>query len=107
MKKFNPANIKGTKEYGGNVKIIVSDQIGSALNSGIFTLAPGEELVRDIHNNDEVFYIISGTLTVESPGQDTITANEGEMVLISAKEVHYSKNLGNVSTSIFWCHING
>ena len=105
MQKFTPDAIKGTTEYGGNVKIIVSKAIGSQLNSGIFSLAPGEALVKDVHENDEVFYIIDGTLTIDNPEQQTVTANAGEMVLIPKEEVHFSKNLGDKTVKIFWCHI--
>lgn len=105
MKKFNFDDYKGTKEYGGLVKIIVTKDNGSQLNSGIFILEPGEELVKDIHDNDEVFYIIEGTLTIDSPGEDTIKAEKGEMVHIKAKQVHYSKNHGDQTVKVFWCHI--
>ena len=105
MQKLAPDNVDGTTEYGGNVKIMVSKAIGSQLNSGIFSLAPSEALVKDLHQNDEVFYIIDGTLTIDSPGQDTVTAKAGEMVLISKEEVHFSKNIGDQEAKIFWCNI--
>ena len=105
MRKFTPDNVAGTSEYGGNVKIIVSQAIGSQLNSGIFSLAPGEALVKDVHENDEMFYIIGGALTIDSPGQETITAHAGEMVLISRQEVHFSKNVHDEEATIFWCNI--
>ena len=105
MQKFSPDTTEGTGDYGGNVKIMVSQAIGSQLNSGIFSLGPGEALVKDVHQNDEVFYVVEGTLTIDSPGQETVTAGVGEMVLISKEEVHFSKNLGTEETKIFWCNI--
>ena len=60
MQKFTPDNVEGTAEYGGNVKIMVSKAIGSQLNSGIFSLEPSEALVKDLHQNDEMFYVIAG-----------------------------------------------
>ena len=105
MKKFIPNNVEGTTEYGGVVKIIISKDLGSQLNSGIFSLNSGQALVEDLHENDEVFYIIDGILTIESPGEETITVSKGEMVLISAGQVHYSKNVNDKTVEIFWCNI--
>ena len=105
MQKFIPENVEGTTEYGGIVKIIASKAIGSQLNSGIFSLAPAHALVKDQHENDEMFYVIEGTLTIDSPGQKTITADAGQMVLISAGEIHFSKNTSDKPVKIFWCFI--
>ena len=105
FKKFSPDLIEGTTDYGGNVKIIITKKIGSQLNSGIFTLGSGESLVKDIHENDEVFYVIEGTLTIESEHGEPVIATQGDMVLIPRKKVHYSKNCHDVPVKIFWCNI--
>jgi len=105
MKVLFPGKVEGTADYGGNVKIMVSKSTGSQLNSGIFSLKPGERLVDDIHESDEVFYIVRGTLTVDSPGLDGINAREGEIVLIPAGQLHISSNKGDSEVEVFWCNI--
>jgi len=105
FKKYNPEKIKGTEAYGGTVKIAVSKKAGSRLNSGIFILKPGEALIRDVHENDEVFYLIEGRLTVQAEDTDKMEISKGEILLIPAGEVHYSKNLGKEDVKVFWCNI--
>ena len=105
FKKFIPDKVKGIKDYGGTAKIIVSKNIGSQLCSGIFTLKPGEALVRDIHENDEVFYAIKGKLTVATEDGKKTEVLKGEILLIPRGEVHYSKNNSKTDTDVFWCFI--
>ena len=105
IKKFIPEKIKGVKDYGGIVKVIISREKGSQLCSGIFSLKPGEALVRDIHKNDEVFYVIRGLLTISSENGEEIEVSEGEILLIPRGKVHFSKNLGKTNTDVFWCFI--
>jgi mannose-6-phosphate isomerase-like protein (cupin superfamily) len=104
MKKFIVDECKGTKEFGGIVKMVTTKEENADYYSGIIVLEPGEELGRDIHESDEVFYIIEGTLTIDSPTTNqVIEAKAGEMILIKRQEVHYSKNLGDKRLVIFWC----
>jgi len=105
FKKYNIEKIKGTGAYGGIVKIAVSKKTGSQLNSGIFVLKPGEAIVRDVHENDEVFFVIAGSLTVQAEHAGKIDISMGEILLIPANEVHYSKNLSNEDVKVFWCNI--
>lgn len=105
FKKYDPEKRKGTEAYGGTVKIMISKESGSQLNSGVFILKSGEALVKDVHEFDEVFYIIEGALTVRAENTDKVEASKGKILLIPAGEVHYSKNLGKKDVEVFWCNI--
>ncbi len=105
FQKFSPDKVKGVKDYGGTVKIIVSKDIGSQVCSGIFNLKPGEAIVRDIHENDEVFYVIEGKLAVSTEDSEKTEVLKGEMILIPGGEVHYSKNNSKTDTNVFWCFV--
>ena len=106
MKKFTKNEYEETREYGGLVKIYISNKTNSELKAGIIELKPGESLVKDIHDNDEIYYIIDGIIKVESPEGALVIAEKDEMVLIPAKEVHFANNPGNNVTKIFWCLID-
>jgi mannose-6-phosphate isomerase-like protein (cupin superfamily) len=103
MKVYNPDTITGTNEYGGTVKIIINDKTPSNLSSGIFTLKPGEALVPDIHQSDEVFYIVSGQLTLRD-GEKTeeYKVPAGSMVWIPKGQVHLSSNENEEDVVILW-----
>ena len=105
MKVIRPNDYTGTEEYGGLVKIMISDETGSNLHSGIFTLKPGEALAPDIHReSDEIFYVISGEITVESgdTGEKHLI-HAGELLYIPKGETHITKNSGDVLASVHWC----
>ncbi len=105
MRVFKPDAVDGETQYGGIVKIMITKEMGSQVHSGVFSLAKGEGLVEDIHENDEVFYVTEGTLTVESPDCDTVVAKAGEMVHIPPGTTHLSKNLHEGTVKVFWCNI--
>jgi quercetin dioxygenase-like cupin family protein len=105
MEVYNPDALEGTHEYGGTVKIIVDGSKGSNLASGVFSLEPGEDLVPDIHDSDEVFFILEGTLTLrDQDGEEDHQAKAGEMVLIPKGQVHLSSNQGQETVMVFWAH---
>ena len=105
MQVFKPDTIKGTTEYGGIVKIMVTRNMGSQIHSGVFSLEKGEGLVKDIHEKNEVFYVIEGSLTVESPDCDTVVAKAGKMIYIPKRTIHFSKKLKENTVKVFWCNI--
>ncbi len=106
MKKFTGEDYEETREYGGLVKIYISKNTGSEMKAGTIELQPGESLVKDIHENDEIYYIIEGSIKVETPGKEPIIAVKGEMVQIPAREVHFANNPGKDITKIFWCFLD-
>ena len=103
MDVFNPAEINDRHEFGGTVKIIVGDSTPSNLMSGLFLLKPGEALNKDIHESDEVFYVIQGELTVlDGDTGDQITVPAGHFVRIPRGVVHISSNLGSEVVRVVW-----
>jgi quercetin dioxygenase-like cupin family protein len=103
--KYSPKKVKGTGQYGGLVKIMISKDSGSQLNSGIFILKQGQSLVRDVHESDEVFYVIKGRLTVSDEDGNGTEVLKGEMLYIPAGHIHYSSNKDSSDAEIFWCNI--
>jgi mannose-6-phosphate isomerase-like protein (cupin superfamily) len=108
MKVFEPEDFNGTKEYGGIVKFILSKENCPDLSAGFTILEPGEILTsEEIHEiQDEVFYIVRGTLTIFSSGKEYLTAKQGQIVLIPKKFPHHSKNLGDVQLVFLWFAAN-
>lgn len=103
MDIYDLASFEGTREYGGVVKIVVNEDVPSNLMSGVFSLTPGEALVPDVHDSDEVFYVISGELTLrDDEGQEEHKVRAGQMVRIPMGQVHLSSNEGNEDVHIFW-----
>jgi mannose-6-phosphate isomerase-like protein (cupin superfamily) len=103
MEVYDLDSIVGTREYGGVVKIVVNQDISSDLISGVFLLAPGEALVPDIHDSDEVFYVISGELTLrDEKGQESHKIKRGQMARIPKGQTHLSSNEGREDVHIFW-----
>ena len=103
MEVYDLATIEGTREYGGIVKIAVGEDVPSNLMSGVFSLAPGEALVPDVHDSDEVFYVISGQLTLrDDKGREEHKVRAGQMVRIPKGQIHLSSNEDDEDVHIFW-----
>jgi quercetin dioxygenase-like cupin family protein len=108
MDIYNLDEIEGTTEFGGTVKVVVNEETPSNLMSGTFTLKPGEALVPDIHESDEVFYIVSGVLTLrDDQCMESHQVPAGRIVRIPRKQVHLSSNEGNQDVVIFFTFANG
>ena len=87
MKIFKPSEVEGTREYTGIVKFIVNDSPDYSI--GQFILNKGDSLGPESHENDETFYVISGTITVDEVGKDiSHKVNAGEIIVLSAGEEH-------------------
>ena len=70
FKVFELSKVPETTEFGGVVKIIKKVSHSSQIIFGTFSLNPGESLVDDIHETDEVFYIVRGELTIKAYKDD-------------------------------------
>ena len=103
MKLYNPAEIAGTAEFGGLIKPVIQKDAQIEMSCGTFELKPGESLNDyESHASDEIFYIIAGTLTVDSKSTGTVTASEGQIVRIPKDEMHLSKNRADKNAVVFW-----
>ncbi|MFA5468878.1 MAG: cupin domain-containing protein [Sphaerochaetaceae bacterium] len=78
-KLFNPQN--------GSFKVDVH----------ITTFAPGAGMSEEVHaENDHIFFILSGTLSIYQQGNLVGIISEGDAVYIPAGEKHEVRNTGNV-----------
>ena len=101
MKVYQPENIKGTKEYGGLVKFIIEDSPDYTV--GQFMLNKGEGLGPESHNNDEFFYVISGSVKVDDVDNNTSHAvGAGEVFIIKKNEVHRTINANEEAAVVLW-----
>ena len=105
MEVFNQDKYQGTKEFGGLVKIIMSKDDDKEMSCGIFALEPGCSLNEfESHRSDEIFYIINGSLTIETTEDKRVYAEKGEIVWIPKEQLHLSRNLGTEKLMVFWCN---
>lgn len=103
MKLVKPALDPGTTEYGGVVKISITDKDSPLFCAGVFILKPGESLPMESHKTDEMFYVITGTLSVTNSDKgESYTVSAGEIFLISAGEMHLSENNTGSDVEVFW-----
>ena len=107
MDIFQVSEMTGTTEFGGTVKIAVSAETPSNLSSGVFILQPGQALIPDIHNSDEIFYVASGTLTLRDGDRtEEHQVRAGNMVRIPKGIVHLSSNESSDDVVIVWTFAN-
>jgi len=106
FKVFELSKVPETTEFGGVVKIIKSVSNPFQIVFGTFSLDVGESLVDDIHETDEVFYIVRGELTIKASKDDKSpsVAKEGQVVYIPKKTLHISQNRGLKTVEVFWCN---
>lgn len=107
---YDPGSFAGTTEYGGLVKMLVSTE-ESNLRAGTFRLKPGEALVPDVHDSDEVFYVMEGELHLRArdgdegarDGDEEHHLRQGQVALIPRQVVHLSSNRSDQDVEVFWC----
>ncbi len=103
MKVYNMDDIQGTPEYGGIVKQALSVESGAQMSCGTLTLRPKESMKEiENHRTDEIFFIASGELKIETKNGEGIYARQGQVVHIPREEWHLSSNPGNSETVLFW-----
>jgi len=67
---IDPSDIDPTEDYPCDRRSIAEATNLSSVAAAIYELAPGEELARTYHyheQREEIFYVIAGTLVVETP----------------------------------------
>ncbi|MCH8029116.1 MAG: cupin domain-containing protein [Candidatus Dadabacteria bacterium] len=63
---------------------------------GLWTDPPGREWKDYVHNNDELFMVVEGTVELELNGA-VLRPGIGEEVLIPALSLHSVKNAGSIT----------
>jgi mannose-6-phosphate isomerase-like protein (cupin superfamily) len=78
--RLDPADLDETPDYPCDRRGISDAAELAALHVATYEMAPGEQLPRTYHYHDrreEVFYVLSGTLRVETPdGEFVVGADE-------------------------------
>lgn len=86
----DPAALDPTPDYPSDRRSI-SEAIGlSTLAAAVYEIAPGEQLPRTYHYHEareELFWVLAGTLTVETP-DDTYTVAAGEIFVAEPGSPH-------------------
>ncbi len=69
----DPGELDATPEYPCDRRSLADGTGLSTLAAAVYEVAPGEELAREYHYHDqreELFYVLAGTLHVETPGRE-------------------------------------
>ena len=74
-----------------------------AINTGIFSLAPGDYFKPGNHPNPEPYLLLDGTIHLGNPdtGQ-LLEVSKGEIVLIPAMQMHVGYNFGSETCRMLW-----
>jgi mannose-6-phosphate isomerase-like protein (cupin superfamily) len=88
----------------GNVEFLARSAHTQRFNTGIITLVPGRRLEPHVHHDeDDSFYILSGTLTFEL-GDERVAAGPGTFVLVPPGVSHGFANESGEEVRVFNVH---
>lgn len=79
-----------------------SNFVGSTIHSVIVHEPPGHRLEPISHEGEEMFYMISGEVTVEIEGRQSILS-QGDSVHFNSRRIHSIWNHTDANASILWC----
>ncbi len=101
MKLINPAAnpVSGVPNHSGyTAQEIAGDIIGAkTCVVKIGTAKPGATSDFHVHaHQEEVFYVLEGTLTMMDKDQNKLTAGRGQALYVAAGDEHAAFNLGDV-----------
>ncbi len=75
---------------------------GSTLRSVIVHEPPGHRAEPISHEGEEMFYVLSGEITVELEGERTVLSS-GDSIHFDSRKVHSTWNHSTEIASILWC----
>lgn len=91
---LDPADLDATPDYPCDRRGISDAAELAVLHAATYEMAPGEQLARTYHyheNREEAFYVLSGTLRVETPdGEYAVGA--GEVFVAEPESPHRAFN---------------
>jgi mannose-6-phosphate isomerase-like protein (cupin superfamily) len=88
----------------GNVELLARSADTPRFNALIITLTPSRRLEQHVHEDeDDAFYILSGTLTFEL-GDERVAAGPGTFVLVPPGVSHGFANEGDEEVRMFNVH---
>lgn len=91
---IDPADIEPTDDHPCLRQSITEELDLSTLAAATYTVSPGEQLARSYHyheQREELFYVLEGTLTVETPEGDR-SVPEGTVFVAKPKSPHRPYN---------------
>jgi len=92
--RIDPDDLNATPEYPCDRRGISDAAELAALHLATYEMEPGEQLPRTYHYHDsreEAFYVISGTLHVETPEEEFVV-EEGEVFVAEPESPHRAYN---------------
>lgn len=98
----DPEAVDPTAEHPCDRRSITDHVDLSTLAAAMYTIAPGEQLSRSYHyheQREELFYVVEGTLTVETPvGEHSVGA--GDVFVAKPESPHRPHNPESASTAV-------
>ena len=90
----DPADLDATPDYPCDRRGLSDAAELAALHLATYEMAPGEQLPRTYHyheRREEAFYVLSGTLHVETPDEEYVV-DEGEVFVAEPEIPHRAYN---------------
>jgi len=104
---LDPSDVEPTADYPCERRSIAEPTGLSTVAAAIYKLAPGEELARSYHyheQREELFYVLSGTLTIETPELEYEVPDGSVFVATPNSPIHpYNPPDAAESTRVFAC----
>jgi len=99
---IDPAALPETDDYPCDRRSISEAAELLSLHAGTYEMAPGEQLPRTYHYHDrreELFYVRSGTLHVETPDEEFVVP-EDEVFVAEPESPHRAYNPADADDSV-------
>lgn len=100
--QINPEDLPETEDYPCDRRGISNAAGLHALHAATYEMAPGENLSRAYHyheTREELFYVLGGTLHVETPDGEFMIAT-GEMFVAEPESPHRAHNPADADESV-------
>jgi len=99
---LDPAALDATPDYPCDRRGISNEAELAALHLATYEMAPGEQLPRTYHSHqqrEEAFYVLSGTLHVETPDEE-FAVESGEVFVAEPESPHRAFNPESAADSV-------
>lgn len=97
-----PDSIDAPEDYPCDRRSLTEAVDLTTLAAAVYTIDPGEQLPRTYHYHDqreELFYVLDGTLAVETPDED-LTVTSGSVFVAEPKSPHRAYNPDDATVSV-------
>jgi mannose-6-phosphate isomerase-like protein (cupin superfamily) len=100
--QFDPDDLDPTPDHTCDRRAISEAAELATLHLAVYEMAPGEQLPRTYHyheRREEAFYVLSGTLHVETPDGEFVVA-AGEVFVAEPESPHRAHNPESAAESV-------